>query len=132
MSLRTIARAAPRTLARASATSVSRCQRISTSILNARPTSFLRTSQLSAFSTTVFRRAQGEVDEELSVKLASEIEFENDVKENEPLPASVKDFLDNSQFKLEDTPGKEDVILTRTYGDEKYAPFYNPENTLRF
>jgi complement component 1 Q subcomponent-binding protein len=59
------------------------------------------------------------VDEELSVKLASEIEFENDVKENEPLPASVKDFLDNSQFKLEDTPGKEDVILTRTYGDEK-------------
>lgn len=118
MSLRTIARAAPRTLARASATSaIGRCQRTS-SILRT-PTSLLRTSQLSAFSTTVFRRAQGEVDEELSVKLASEIEFENDVKENEPLPASVKDFLDNSKFQLEDVAGKEDVILTRTYGDEK-------------
>ncbi|KAL2015811.1 hypothetical protein VTK56DRAFT_4727 [Thermocarpiscus australiensis] len=123
MSLRAIARSAPRALARASTTcSIARCQRTSTtsSILRARPTAFLRTQQVSAFSTSVFRRAPaGEVDEELSAKLASEIEFEHDVKENEPLPASVKDFLENSPFKVEDTPGKEDVILTRTYNDEK-------------
>jgi complement component 1 Q subcomponent-binding protein len=62
------------------------------------------------------------VDEELSAKLASEIEFENDVKENEPLPASIKDFLDNSPFQLEDIPGREDVTLTRTFGDEKWVP----------
>jgi complement component 1 Q subcomponent-binding protein len=75
---------------------------------------------VSAFSTSLFRRAPaGEVDEEVSAKLASEIEFENEVKENEPLPASVKDFLENSPFKLEDVPGQEDVTLTRTFGDEK-------------
>ncbi|GAB1317606.1 Mitochondrial acidic protein mam33 [Madurella fahalii] len=121
MSLRAIARAAPRTLARASATSsISRCQRTSTSILTARPTAFLRPQQASAFSTSLFRRkAAGEVDEELSAKLASEIEFENEVKENEPLPASIKDFLENGPFKIEDIPGKEDVTLTRTFGDEK-------------
>jgi complement component 1 Q subcomponent-binding protein len=61
----------------------------------------------------------GEVDEEVSAKLASEIEFENDVKAEEPLPASIKDFMDNSPFKIEDVPGKEDVVLTRTFGDEK-------------
>ncbi|SPQ24684.1 57533ffb-1750-4ace-bf02-ee2ad8da7cc7 [Thermothielavioides terrestris] len=122
MSLRTIARSAPRALARASTASaaLSRCQRTSSSLLRARPTSFLRTQQVSAFSTSLYRRAPaGEVDEELSAKLASEIEFENDVNQNEPLPASVKDFLENSPFKVEDIPGKEDVTLTRTFGDEK-------------
>lgn len=126
MSLRAIARSAPRTLARASAASpLARCQRTgssssSSSLLRARPTSFVRTQQVSAFSTSGFRGAPaGEVDEELSAKLASEIEFENDVKENEPLPASVKDFLENSPFKVEDIPGKEQVVLTRTFGDEK-------------
>ncbi|KAJ4292946.1 Mitochondrial acidic protein mam33 [Collariella sp. IMI 366227] len=121
MSLRTIARAAPRTLARASATSTfSRCQRTA-ALLSARPSALLRTQQVSAFSTSLFRAqdAPGEVDEELSAKLASEIQFEKDVKENEPLPASIKDFLENGPFTLEDVPGKEDVVLTRTYGSEK-------------
>ncbi|KAK4157691.1 mitochondrial glycoprotein [Chaetomidium leptoderma] len=119
MSLRTIARSAPRALARASTTStVSRCQR--TSLLSARPSSFLRTQQVSAFSTSLFRRAMaGEVDEEVSAKLASEIEFESDVKQNEPVPASIKDFMENSPFKVQDVLGREDVVLTRTFGDEK-------------
>lgn len=121
MSLRTIARSAPRALARASTTStLARCQRTTSSLLSARPASLLRTQQVSAFSTSLFRRAAAnDVDEELSAKLASEIEFENDVKQNEPLPASIKDFLDNSPFKVEDVLGKEDVVLTRSYGDEK-------------
>jgi complement component 1 Q subcomponent-binding protein len=120
MSLRSIARSAPRALARASTTStISRYQRTS-SILSARPTSFLRTQQVSAFSTSMLRKAMaGEVDEEVSAKLASEIDFEKDVKQNEPVPASIKDFLDNSAFKVEDIPGREDVILTRTFGEEK-------------
>lgn len=58
------------------------------------------------------------MDEELSVKLESEIEFEGQMKENEQLPASVKDFLENSPFELQDTPGKEDVTLTRKFGNE--------------
>lgn len=79
----------------------------------------LRSSQLtSAFSTTPFRRAPaGQTDEELSNKLESELQFENEVKSDE-VPASVKDFLENSPFKLQDTPGKEDVFLTRKFGNE--------------
>ena len=59
-----------------------------------------------------------EVDEELSAKLASEIAFEQDVK-GDPLPPSIKDFLDNSPFELQDIAGKEEVVLTRNYGNEK-------------
>lgn len=54
----------------------------------------------------------------MSAKLASEIEFEEEVK-GEPLPPSIKEFIDNSPFELKDVPGKEDVVLTRNYGNEK-------------
>jgi len=116
-----MARSAPRALARAStASTLSRFQRTPASLLAARPSSLLRTQQASAFSTSLFRRsASNEVDEEVLAKLASEIEYETDVKQNEPVPASIKDFLENSPFKIEDVLGKEDVLLTRKYGDEK-------------
>jgi complement component 1 Q subcomponent-binding protein len=81
---------------------------------------FLRPTQASAFSTSVFRRAAaGETDEELSAKLESELQFEEEASQDEQLPASVKDFLDNSPFEIEDVPGREEVKLTRTFGDEK-------------
>jgi complement component 1 Q subcomponent-binding protein len=84
------------------------------------PSAFLRPQQTSAFSSSVFRAAPaGETDEELSAKLASEIEFEQDVKENEPMPASIKDFLENGPFEIQDSPGKQEVVLTRTFGSEK-------------
>ena len=60
----------------------------------------------------------GQVDEELSVKLESELQFESEMKENEQQPASVKDFLANSPFELKDVPGKEDVYLVRKFGNE--------------
>jgi complement component 1 Q subcomponent-binding protein len=120
MSLRAFARSAPRALTR---TSVSRCQTVArtSSILNqTRTAAIYRPQQTSAFSTSIFRRAPaGETDQELSEKLASEIEFEKDVKANEPEPASIKDFLENGPFEIQDTPGKEDVVLTRTFGNEK-------------
>jgi Mitochondrial glycoprotein len=123
MSLRAIARAAPRALTRASTSAAVRSQAAirTSSLLRTTQSSFLRPQQASAFSTSVFRRSQAttETDEELSAKLASEIEFEQDVKENEPVPASVKEFLDNGPFEIIDTPGKEEVVLTRTYGNEK-------------
>ncbi|KAI0381353.1 mitochondrial glycoprotein [Hypomontagnella monticulosa] len=120
MSLRAVARSAPRTLTRLSSTAL-RQSRV------ARPSSLLksswapvRSSQFtSAFSTSQFRQASAsEVDEELSVKLESEIQFEGEMKENEQLPASVKDFLENSPFELKDTPGNEDVTLVRKFGNE--------------
>ncbi|KAK7757354.1 Mitochondrial acidic protein mam33 [Diatrype stigma] len=119
LSLRAVARSAPRTVSRLSSAAL----RQSTV---ARPSSVLksswaplRSSQLtSAFSTTPFRRAPaGQADEELSSKLESELQFENEVKSDE-VPASVKDFLENSPFKLKDVPGKEDVFLTRKFGNE--------------
>jgi hypothetical protein len=115
ISLRTAARSAPRFLAR-----TARPATRTTTLFSTQSARVVR--QTSAFSTTVFRRAAaGEVDEELSAKLASEIEYENDVKENEPLPASIKDFLENGPFEIQDTPGKEEVTLTRTFGNEKYV-----------
>jgi complement component 1 Q subcomponent-binding protein len=55
----------------------------------------------------------------LAKKLESEIEFENSMKEQDGTPASVKEYLDNSPFQLEDTPGQEEVVLTRKYNDER-------------
>ncbi|CAJ2509219.1 Uu.00g142450.m01.CDS01 [Anthostomella pinea] len=122
MSIRAVARSVPRTLTRLSSTALrqSRAARPSSQLLKSSWTPF-RTSQFtSAFSTTPFRQsANSAVDEELSVKLESELQFEGELKESEQVPASVKDFLENSPFELKDTSGKEDVFLTRTYENEK-------------
>lgn len=121
LSIRTIARSAPRALGRLSRQSpVAR----SGTLLKATPSLNLaiRSQRASAFSTTAFRKASaGESDEELVAKIDSELQFEEEVKQNEQLPASVKDFLDNSPFELHDVPGKEDVKLVRSFGDEKYV-----------
>lgn len=120
ISIRTAARSAPRFLPKAV-----RPATRTTTLFSTQSARVIR--QTSAFSTSVFRRAAaGEVDEELSAKLASEIEYENDVKENEPLPASIKDFLENGPFEILDTPGKEEVTLTRTFGKEKYVQAFRP------
>ncbi|KAI0828799.1 mitochondrial glycoprotein [Hypoxylon sp. FL0890] len=120
MSLRSVARSAPRAISRLSSTALRQSSVARPSTLIKSSWAPLRSSQFaSAFSTSQFRQApKAEVDEELSLKLDSEIQFENSAKENEQLPASVKDFLENSPFKLTDIPGKEDVTLTRTFGNE--------------
>jgi complement component 1 Q subcomponent-binding protein, mitochondrial len=86
---------------------------------------------VSPFSTSIARLAPaGETDAELVAKLESEIQFEEEVKENEQLPVSIQDFLDNSPFEIEDIPGKEEVKLVRSFGDEKYVhnKLLNPQN----
>lgn len=110
---RTLARSAPRAIAR-----------IARPATIARPSTLLRVlpagSPISAFSTSLLCKARaGNVDSELSEKLAGEIQFETDMKEGEALPVSIKDFLENGPFELKDTPGMQDVVLTRTYGNEK-------------
>lgn len=132
-SARSVARNAPRTLARLS--SVARPA-------SARHSALLRDQcrtfrpQVSAFSTSLLRRAASGVDSELSAKLSSEISFEAEMKENEPQPASIKDFLDNSPFEIQDTPGAQNVVLTRTYNNEKItvtfsiADIANMENEM--
>ncbi|KAI8964229.1 mitochondrial glycoprotein [Daldinia sp. FL1419] len=120
MSLRAVARSAPRTLTRLSSTTLRSSRLAQPSSLLKSTWAPLRSSQFtSSFSTSQFRQAPAaEVDEELSVKLESELEFENEMKEDLQLPASVKDFLENSPFELKDQPGKEDVTLVRKFGNE--------------
>lgn len=119
MSLRNLARSAPRALSRATS-AVTRSQAGRTTLQSTRTSAFLRPQQASAFSTTVFRRtAAADIEDELSAKLASEIQFEEEVKATQDQPASIKDYLENGPFQIEDVPGKEDVVLTRTYGNEK-------------
>jgi len=132
MSLRALARAAPRAVSRAS--SVQTVSRTASTLLKSTRTSaFLRPQQASAFSTTIFRRApESETDEELSAKLASEIEFEEDVKENEPQPASIKDFLENGPFEIKDIPGQEEVVLTRNFGSEKITVTFSIADLQNF
>lgn len=121
LSIRTFARSAPRALSRMTASSLRQSA-------GARPSAFLKpttaavlnSARPAAFSTTVGRWAsEGETDEELSAKLDSEIQIEEDMKANEQEPASVKDFLANSPFELVDTPGQEVVKLVRNFGEEK-------------
>lgn len=119
MSLRAVARSASRTLPRLSSSAIRQsAARPSPSLVNSAWTPLRSTQFASAFSTTPLRRAPpSEVDEELSVKLESELQFEKEMKDND-VPASVKDFLENSPFELKDTPGMEDVYLTRKFGNE--------------
>jgi complement component 1 Q subcomponent-binding protein, mitochondrial len=130
MSLRTLSRTAPRAAARL--TSAPAAIRSSLLISAAtRPSTFQAASSLrsaaltrtsvSTFSSAAARRApaNNEVDEELSAKLSSEIQFETEIRENEPEATSVKDFLESGLFEIEDVPGREEVVLRRTYGDEK-------------
>lgn len=57
--------------------------------------------------------------DELITKLDSEIQVERDIsKPDSTVSESIEEFLQSSGFQLHDTPGVEDVILTRKFGDE--------------
>ncbi|KAL8925138.1 MAG: hypothetical protein Q9208_003643 [Pyrenodesmia sp. 3 TL-2023] len=58
------------------------------------------------------------VDQELSAKFESELRIEKETRDSDTLPPNIQEFLDNSPFELEDTPGQEEVALTRKFGDE--------------
>ena len=57
-------------------------------------------------------------NEELVAKIQSEISMEEDMKEDDDLSANIKEYLENSPFELKDTPGTQDVVLTRKFGNE--------------
>lgn len=119
LSIRTLARAsAPRAAMRMATNTTSAAS------LLARPAAAAaaKPAAVRALSSTTARwakAAQTETDEELSAKLDSEIQIEEDMKASEQEPASVRDFLANTPFELVDTPGKEVVKLVRQYNDEK-------------
>ncbi|KAI0446866.1 mitochondrial glycoprotein [Xylaria telfairii] len=120
MSLRTVARSAPRTVARLGSTAMRQTRAAQPSSLLRTAWAPLRTSQLAAtFSSTSRRQApDNEADRELLAKLKSELQFEREMKATEQVPASIQDFLDNSPYELKDEPGQEDVYLVRKFGNE--------------
>lgn len=66
----------------------------------------------------MYKAAAGEVDDELVAKLDSEISMEQEMKENSEVPQSVREYLENGPFEIQDVEGSEEVVLTRTYGEE--------------
>ncbi|KAI1003146.1 hypothetical protein K3495_g5057 [Podosphaera aphanis] len=76
-------------------------------------------SRLAPFSTSLAARAKASGrDNELANKLGSELKMEQDMDENLE-PTCIKDYINNSPFEVIDVPGHEEVILKRTYGQEK-------------
>ncbi|KAL3426264.1 regulatory protein SUAPRGA1 [Phlyctema vagabunda] len=117
LSIRSFARSAPRAVSRLTSSAVRRPAARSSSLLQSSWAS-ARTQHAAAFSTSN-RRSKAEGDEELIAKIESEIQMENEMKDADPTPASITEYLENSPFKITDTPGQEEVILTRQFGDEK-------------
>jgi complement component 1 Q subcomponent-binding protein, mitochondrial len=117
LSIRALARSAPRFVSRLTRSAIRR---------PVRQASLLQTvykpagSQFgAAFSTSVVRQEkEGEVDDELVSKFESEIQMEEEMRDSDEMPTSVKDFLENGPFEIQDTPGHEEVVLTRKFGDE--------------
>jgi Mitochondrial glycoprotein len=64
---------------------------------------------------------ESEVVEELVAKLDSEIRGEKDSRNPETYSDTIEEYLKESGYQIHDTPGQEEVILSRKFGDEKYA-----------
>ncbi|PUU81534.1 mitochondrial glyco protein [Tuber borchii] len=76
--------------------------------------------RLAARFSTSFTRFEklGQVDEELALKLQTEIDLEMTKEDELEYPLSVKEYLETGQFQIIDKPGQEDVQLIRKFGDE--------------
>ncbi|KAM0805483.1 regulatory protein suaprga1 [Usnea florida] len=120
LSFRTLSRALPRSLPRLATQSqprfLSTIHRTSLLHQTCKAASIPR---YAAFSTSrSAREKEGQVDQELSAKIESELQLEREMRDSEQLPSSLQDYLDSSSFELHDTPGREEVVLTRKFGDE--------------
>lgn len=78
------------------------------------------------------RSSENETDQELLEKIESELQFENEAKEADKQPASIKDFLENTSFELKDEPGKQDVYLVRKFGDETITVSFSVSDLANF
>jgi complement component 1 Q subcomponent-binding protein len=101
LSLRSLARAAPRSAARYSAKAV----RPQASLF--RPTAAVQPAfshavprLAAAFSLSTARRQENSSNEELVAKLQSEIAMESEMKESDDLSANIKEYLENSPFEV--------------------------------
>ncbi|KAI4260890.1 MAG: hypothetical protein LQ352_000045 [Teloschistes flavicans] len=51
--------------------------------------------------------------------------MEKETRDSDILPPQLQGFLDESPFDLQDTPGKEEVLLTRKFGDESIRLYFS-------
>ncbi|MCJ1450639.1 hypothetical protein MMC28_000972 [Mycoblastus sanguinarius] len=120
LSLRSFSGAVPRSLPRIAARCPSRTfSAIPRTSLLQQTWKVASRPRYTPFSTT--RSAlekEGQVDEELSMKIESELQLEKEMRDSEELPSTIQEYLDSSSFELHDTPGQEEVVLTRKFGDE--------------
>ncbi|THW21969.1 hypothetical protein D6D17_00241 [Aureobasidium pullulans] len=113
LSLRQLSRQLPRGLARLSSTAARQ------SIRTTQQTSpaFAAIRAAAHFSTSLSRR-QDATTQELAAKLNSEIALEKEQQADDSYRYNCQEYIDNSEFKIEDKSGQEEVHLTRSYGDE--------------
>ncbi|KAL1958494.1 hypothetical protein VTO42DRAFT_4358 [Malbranchea cinnamomea] len=120
LSLRAFTRSLPRSLSRSVATSAVRPLRPTATALNKPAFNLLSRPAYAAFSTSKPRfESPGQADVELAAKFQEELSLELESGETDKMPKEVRAFLDNGPFEIHDTPGEEEVVLTRKYGDEK-------------
>ncbi|KAI9723685.1 MAG: hypothetical protein M1812_000985 [Candelaria pacifica] len=121
LSIRAITRSTPRAISRYFAPSI--CRPLSTirqpSLTQSSWNAASKPTLTAAFSSSRIRQEkEGEVDDKLVAKFESELQMEKEMRDTDEAPVSIKDFLENSPFKIQDTPGQEEVVLTRQFGDE--------------
>ncbi|KAF2470411.1 regulatory protein-like protein suaprga1 [Lindgomyces ingoldianus] len=118
--LRNLARSAPRSVARLSTKAARPQSSLFRQAAAIQPSWTRAVPRLTyAFHTSAVRRQESNVNEELVAKLQNEISMEEDMKEDEDLSANIKEYLESSPFEIEDKPGHQEIVLTRTFGDEK-------------
>ncbi|KAH5429005.1 hypothetical protein HBI47_113200 [Parastagonospora nodorum] len=119
LGLRNLARSAPRSAARLSTKAIRPQSSVFRQTAAFQP-SWASVPRLTAsFHVSARRQESGAVSDELVAKLQSEISMEEDMKEDDDLSANIKEYLENSPFEIEDKAGNQEVVLTRTFGDEK-------------
>ncbi|KAJ7635078.1 regulatory protein suaprga1 [Roridomyces roridus] len=90
--------------------------RFTAAALRTSRTTLLRPSSSRAFSVSP-RSLAGATSAGLAEKLDEELKYELENKEEE-LPAFLTEFYGDGVWELKDTPGNEEVFLTRKFGDE--------------
>jgi complement component 1 Q subcomponent-binding protein len=101
LSLRSLARAAPRSAARYSAKAVRPQASLFRPTVAVQPAWSHAVPRLTAaFSLSAARRQEGSSNEELVAKLQSEMAMEADLKESDDLSANIKEYLENSPFEV--------------------------------
>ncbi|KAH8727213.1 mitochondrial glycoprotein [Phaeosphaeriaceae sp. PMI808] len=121
LALRNLARSAPRSAARLSTKAVRPQSSLFRPTAGWQPSWASSVPRLSAsfHLSTARRQESSDVSDELVAKLQNEISMEENMKEDEDLSSNIKDYLENTPFEIQDKPGHQEVVLTRTFNDEK-------------